>query len=583
MPLRGQDATFFQRAASTSFSATRRRRSPGVILAPSGMRFLRRYVTHAFALLVFALAASVAVHGVGYVELGRLADAPVPSRAPRSRPSQMEFMEMDPLPPTAPEIPAPPQDRPPIDEPPSARPPSERSTETAATAAIPPSVLLPLPSPEPEERQPEPEPEATPPPEMPNLLNQQVVEQTSDDPDVEPPPDARFLAAQNRRVEEETQAEETSVRSDSPISEPPPPDETLTESTEPEDVGRAPPEESPREVAERASEGGEVGETREPPRAEPDRPATSATPPGGLRAGERVAPSSGGRPSDATETVTIDDGFGTFSVTRPRVADSGGAGGGDPRIRGEGGRARGGHGTTPRLGVGFAAFEQIYGTDRLAEERRAVRAAREAAASSGAERREERWQQYRFAAENFLPAIRPGNQTALNAAASPFATFLAGMHRDIHQEFAEQFLLRIESSRGALADMELFTELEIVLAADGRVLSMSISRTSGVSAFDLGAIGSVMDAQPFDAPPDAIKSGDGRVYLLWGFSREPLHACHVTQARPFILPNPPPLRIMPGVEPDRPDAITAGAARPGPWRAPAGVLRTTPTPAPGSP
>ncbi|MDM7913700.1 MAG: hypothetical protein QUU85_00330, partial [Candidatus Eisenbacteria bacterium] len=236
---------------------------------------MRRYVTHAFALLMFALVASVALHGIGYVELDRLRAVTEP--APSSvRSSQLQFIEMEPLA-DATEATEPPREPP--------RNPRESSNEAADTTAPvlsqanqPPAIPLPEPS-----RTPPPEPESTPQPAVPNISNQQVVEQESDDPDVEPPPDARYLAAQNRRVEEETQATETSVRSDSARAEPPPPDQTLTEPPEPENDGRARLDEThpEREVADQASEGGEVGETRPPAPARPAQPSTSPTPPGG--------------------------------------------------------------------------------------------------------------------------------------------------------------------------------------------------------------------------------------------------------------------------------------------------------------
>ena len=37
------------------------------------------------------------------------------------------------------------------------------------------------------------------------------------------------------------------------------------------------------------------------------------------------------------------------------------------------------------------------------------------------------------ALENFIPEVRPGNQTALNTRAAPFAAYIARMHRSIHQ------------------------------------------------------------------------------------------------------------------------------------------------------
>ena len=49
----------------------------------------------------------------------------------------------------------------------------------------------------------------------------------------------------------------------------------------------------------------------------------------------------------------------------------------------------------------------------------------------------ERW---RSAIENYVSSVKPGNQTALNTAAVPFASYLNGMHNRIHPIFADSFL-----------------------------------------------------------------------------------------------------------------------------------------------
>jgi TonB family protein len=80
--------------------------------------------------------------------------------------------------------------------------------------------------------------------------------------------------------------------------------------------------------------------------------------------------------------------------------------------------------------------------------------------------------------------------------------------------------------------------LEIVFNPDGTLHRVGIARTSGVVLFDHGAYASVINAQPFPAPPAAIQSGDGRVYVHWGFHSNEL-ACGTFNAQPYIIPSPP--------------------------------------------
>jgi outer membrane biosynthesis protein TonB len=88
--------------------------------------------------------------------------------------------------------------------------------------------------------------------------------------------------------------------------------------------------------------------------------------------------------------------------------------------------------------------------------------------------------------------------------------------------------------------MRLYTTLEIVLAGDsGRVEKLGVVRTSGVTAFDIGALESVMKAAPFGKAPAAIVSADGKVYVHWEFHRDPLVTCTSANARPFLLTRKP--------------------------------------------
>jgi TonB family protein len=144
---------------------------------------------------------------------------------------------------------------------------------------------------------------------------------------------------------------------------------------------------------------------------------------------------------------------------------------------------------------------------------------------------------WRNAIENYVTSVKPGNQTALNAAAVPFATYLNGMHNRIHPIFAESFLGSLDSlpKTHPLNDTKLITSLEIILDKNGHLHKMGIVKTSGITAFDVAALDSVNRAQPFGPAPSAIISPDGNVYLHWEFHRDEVFACSTMNARPFML------------------------------------------------
>jgi TonB family protein len=147
----------------------------------------------------------------------------------------------------------------------------------------------------------------------------------------------------------------------------------------------------------------------------------------------------------------------------------------------------------------------------------------------------ERW---KSAIENYVPSVKPGNTTDLNTAAAPFASYLNTIHNRLHPIFADSFLGSLDGlpDTNPLSRMEMSTNLEIVVSPDeGRVVRLGVTKTSGVTAFDVAALESVHRAQPFGAPPKEIVSPDGNVYLHWEFYRNPMYACSTYFARPFLL------------------------------------------------
>jgi TonB family protein len=151
----------------------------------------------------------------------------------------------------------------------------------------------------------------------------------------------------------------------------------------------------------------------------------------------------------------------------------------------------------------------------------------------------DRW---RSAIENYVSSVKPGNQTALNTAQVPFASYLNGMHNRIHPIFADSFLDSLDSlpAHHPMNDQHLVARLEIVLTKEGHLKKMGIVKTSGITAFDIAALDSVDRAQPFGPAPNAIVSPDGNVYLHWEFHRDEVYACSTMGARPFILNTPGP-------------------------------------------
>lgn len=205
-------------------------------------------------------------------------------------------------------------------------------------------------------------------------------------------------------------------------------------------------------------------------------------------------------------------------------------------------------------------FEKAVGQEQLRAERAADGAARRSAHRGSMETN--KFERLRAAIENYEPSVKLGNQTSLNAARVPFATYINAIHNRLHPIFAEEFLGLAESHPNTMFNnMNLVTHLEIVLNKEqGRIVRLGVTRASGVTAFDVAAVTSVSRAEPFGKAPDEIVSPDGNVYLHWEFHRDPVDACTTRNARPFLLKEAPSKPATPA-PPKRPAPVPRGDDR----------------------
>jgi len=183
------------------------------------------------------------------------------------------------------------------------------------------------------------------------------------------------------------------------------------------------------------------------------------------------------------------------------------------------------------LRLSWSSFEQAVGAEQLAQDRMPREAKRRGAG------REKRWSEFRAAIENYVAGVKPGNQTALNAMADPFAAWLAAFHRNLHMEFAHDFIAGLPMT-GELANFALVTKVEIVVNPDGSLDRVGVVQSSGNLMFDFGAFNAVQRGAPYPPPPEKIRSSDGRTYLRWALHRNESQ-CGTWNAEPYILKNPP--------------------------------------------
>ncbi|HJX52668.1 MAG TPA: TonB family protein [Polyangia bacterium] len=377
--------------------------------------------------------------------------------------------------------------------------PSEKKTQKVAQKEPEPEIEVPPPEklppvPKPPEKPlaqlppAKPQEPPQPPPEQPH---QKIVELDMGK-DVEAPENARYLADKNNRTENETRARETNLER-----------EQAGQQAQPADQ-----EDKIAGLEDRA--------------ARPEKRAGQA--------GERVLPES--FRSEAPGKATLSMRSPRQSVEPEALSPDGMRFVPDEERRMS--RSTDG-GPGARLRLTRRQYESLFGTD--AESAAALaKAQRSLRKGKSAERRE----RVRSALENFIAEVKPGNQTALNTRAAPFAQFITRMHRKIHELWAFGFMAGLDSkpSNLPLNDPSLMAKLEIVLDGQGNVDRVAVVRSSGLTIYDSAAIDVVYSAAPYPTPPPTILSGNGKVYIHWTFHRNE-EACGTAGVDYFILNNGP--------------------------------------------
>ncbi len=404
-----------------------------------------------------------------------------------------------------------PDNLPPLDAPEPAPPPLRPSAK--------PKLAEVKPEPAPEEVVPEAKPERQEPPVAPQppetKRNREKVVELDDETDSPPPDKANFLANRNSRAEVETRAQDTNLERERKGEQ----QSSASENQAPD------PGDAETKIAQLEDTPSLAGR-RAPPSTPSAKPQAGAQP-------HNAPPTalSMRNVEQRAHTVTPE----TANPFLPRAAE------GQMPLPAPGFRSLAetqgmqGPKTDPRLKLSADDYEYLFG-----EQDNAARALAEKARSQKKGRFTRRLDQGRSALENFIPEVQPGNQTALNARAAPFAAFIAAMHRSIHPLWGWGFLDDLEgrSHNDPLNNPVLETKVEIVLHADGTIDNVKVIRTSGLSMFDVAAVDVVYSGGPYPEPPREIRSQNGKIYLHWSFARDE-RQCATFGAEPFILDNPP--------------------------------------------
>ena len=365
---------------------------------------------------------------------------------------------------------------------------------------LPPPVVPPPPPPPPEQKKPPPPQQPPPNMTMVEVKDDKNVKDKADD-------DAKFLSDKNRSVAEETRAQKTNLEKESEGKA-----EASKENDDKTSAEIGGPDDKIRQLEETKA-------TTDKRMKETDHSGDKQTAKGEIR----------GEGGNNGEEGTGDSQPGILSMR-----GVGGRGSITDQKDGKKIGKRGLPGVNSQMA--FNDYERIVGKEKVDEERQV--SARKMSAKKG--RWERKLDAIKSSLENFVPDVRPGNQTALKTRAHPYALYIARMHRRIHELWGFGFLedLDNKSADYPLNDPNLWVNLEVSVNQDGTLHKVTIAKTSGKTEFDVAAVDTVISAAPYDTTPEAIRSVDGRIYLRWGFYRN-WRQCGTFNVEPYILTEVP--------------------------------------------
>ncbi|HMC94594.1 MAG TPA: HEAT repeat domain-containing protein, partial [Polyangia bacterium] len=116
------------------------------------------------------------------------------------------------------------------------------------------------------------------------------------------------------------------------------------------------------------------------------------------------------------------------------------------------------------------------------------------------------------------------------------ASYLPDLHAHVHRRWANNFLRLVGENMEAsnpLNTPDRSAEVDVVIGADGQLVSTKVSRPSGFPGFDDVVIDVLKDAVPFPKPPLAVRSDDDNLHLHWLFARDQRRCAGVAVTRAY--------------------------------------------------
>lgn len=111
---------------------------------------------------------------------------------------------------------------------------------------------------------------------------------------------------------------------------------------------------------------------------------------------------------------------------------------------------------------------------------------------------------------DYLPAVRPGDRTALNAKRDFFASFWLRVQGQVEGPWSR----RVQNVRpGQIQKRDYFTRVNVTLAPNGSLVAVDIVQRCGIAGWDAAVVDAFAEAAPFLNPPRGLIEADGNIHM----------------------------------------------------------------------
>lgn len=119
---------------------------------------------------------------------------------------------------------------------------------------------------------------------------------------------------------------------------------------------------------------------------------------------------------------------------------------------------------------------------------------------------------------DFMPGIKIGDKTYLNAASMPNVQYFTRLKRVFRLRFNPRDPLLSHFRHNSIVKGKINVTMAVEVAPSGQLKRLFVLRSSGIPGYDQEALRTIRQSAPFSAPPKKIQGKDGILRMTWHFT-----------------------------------------------------------------